>query len=180
MIYKRSKKKISYKYLQRQSHALEIDMPELPREGEHFKLFSDGGFSSISIIAKIARDEGIRDLYVSTLRIGKKEMQVLLALNQSGLLDKATFFVGSIFANDKKSEYDYFTYATDVCEKLGWKFHVIKNHSKLILAETPGSHIVVETSSNLNENPKMEQFCIERDVGAFDFYKCCLLMAVKK
>ena len=33
------------------------------------------------------------------------------------------------------------------------------------------NNYVIETSSNLNENPKMEQFSWENDRGLFDWYK---------
>ena len=45
------------------------------------------------------------------------------------------------------------------------------NHSKLLLFDTDDGKFVLETSSNLNENPSMEQFSFERNAELYDFYE---------
>ena len=44
------------------------------------------------------------------------------------------------------------------------------NHSKIILAKTKHNFYVIETSSNLNENPKIEQFNFENSKRLYEFY----------
>jgi hypothetical protein len=58
-----------------------------------------------------------------------------------------------------------------VCERNGWRYASLKNHSKVILARTAENWFVIETSSNLNENPKIEQFSSENDAALFEFYR---------
>ena len=53
-----------------------------------------------------------------------------------------------------------------------WKY--AKNHSKVILLDTDNGKYAVETSSNLNENPKIEQFCITCGKEVYEFYKAGL------
>lgn len=48
---------------------------------------------------------------------------------------------------------------------------VAQNHSKILLFETDVGKFVLETSSNLNENPKSEQFSLEKNNELYDFYK---------
>ena len=43
-------------------------------------------------------------------------------------------------------------------------------HAKLILCDTGTDKIVVETSSNFNMNPRVEQGCVTVNEGLFDFY----------
>ena len=54
---------------------------------------------------------------------------------------------------------------------MGWDIYAINNHSKIILMRTRKNYYIVETSSNLNENPQLEQFSIENSKKVFDFYK---------
>lgn len=47
----------------------------------------------------------------------------------------------------------------------------MQNHSKVTLMRTDCNWYVLETSSNLNENQKIEQFRFENDEHLFEFYK---------
>lgn len=145
----------------------------LPTKDECIKLISyDGGFSSISFIAYVAERERISKLTASTLRVGEKQFRALNELRASGKLDDASFYIGSIMKEDAKliDDYDYFTHFEKACADNGWKMNVINNHSKLILMRTQNNWYVLETSSNLNENPKIEQYSLENDETLYKFY----------
>lgn len=149
-----------------------------PQPTECFKMLSvGGGFSSLGIIKYIAELEGIQELYASTFRIGKSHFEVLNSLHGAGKLDKAHFITSSTQERTddkmvyKGREYNYYEYIVTTCEANGWEIKSFDNHSKLILMKTPTSFYVVETSSNLNENPKMEQFSWENDESLYRWYK---------
>lgn len=147
-------------------------MGQLPDAKTVYKLISfSGGFASESFIKAVADREPIEELTASTLRIGEKQFNYLSGLNDSGKLMKARFFVGSIMKSDTKSEkYDYYTRFCAVCEKNSWRHIVVNNHSKIILMRTEKNWYVLETSSNLNENPKIEQYSFENSKELYDFY----------
>ena len=149
-----------------------------PKPTECFKMLSvGGGFSSLGIIKFVADREVIEEMYVSTFRIGKKHFEVLDRLHRTGRLKKASFITSTTQERvDEKmshngTEYNYYQHVQEVCEKNGWIIKAFDNHSKLILMKTDNSFYVVETSSNLNENPKMEQFSWENDKGLYEWYK---------
>jgi hypothetical protein len=73
---------------------------------------------------------------------------------------------------DKKklNDYNYFDKIAQTCELNGWDVYVINNHSKIILMKTESNYYVLETSSNLNENPKIEQYSFENNKELYDFY----------
>lgn len=75
-------------------------------------------------------------------------------------------------ANDSESvkKYKYYENFKSLCVSNGWKYVVVNNHSKILLFNTDRGKFVIETSSNLNENPKIEQFSFEKDDKLFDFY----------
>lgn len=149
-----------------------------PQTNECFKMLSvGGGFSSLGIIKYIAERETILELYVSTFRIGKAHFEVLHRLHEAGKLDKAHFVTSSTQERTddkmvyKGQKYNYYEYIVKTCEGNGWEIKSFDNHSKLILMRTATAFYVVETSSNLNENPKMEQFSWENDESLYRWYE---------
>ena len=151
---------------------LEKEMPELP-DKEVYKFISDGHFSSISFVKYLSKRTVINELYASSFRIGRKELQLLDGLHKSGQIKKCHFAVGTLMANDSLSvkRYRYYDNFKDVCDKNDWEYITTNNHSKIILFDTDIGKFVLETSSNLNENPKIEQFSFEKDSELFEFYK---------
>lgn len=144
-----------------------------PRKNECFKMLSvGGGFSSLGIIRYIADQEVIEEMYVSTFRIGKNHFKVLKKMHDSGRLNRANFITSSSQKRtDEGGDYNYFTEIEQTCADYGWGLKVFDNHSKLILMKTAQNFYVVETSSNLNENPKMEQFSWENDKTLYEWYE---------
>lgn len=155
----------------RSSAELERLIPELP-DKECYKIISGGDFSSISFIRFVGVKTKIKELTVSTLRVGKKELQYLDLMAKNGRIGTATFVVGSIMKKDSKKglSYGYYDNFENVCNKNKWRYCISNNHSKLILMDTDKGKYVLETSSNLNENPKIEQFSFEKDSNLYDFY----------
>lgn len=140
----------------------------LPNQNEVFKFISvSGGFSSISFIKYISEFESIHELYATTLRVGKKEVETIENLN----IEKCFFIVCTIMQESTGKVLEYFNLFKDKCLKNKWKFAVINNHSKIILIKTENNFYVLETSSNLNENPKIEQFSFENSKELFEWYR---------
>ena len=143
---------------------------ELPKADEVYKMISKGGFASISFIMFVAERTKINNLYVSTFRVGKKESLVLNKLHTEGTLDHAEFVFFELM-NETDDKYGYFKTLRRVADQNDWKMSALKNHSKVILFDTDMGKYVIETSSNLNENPKIEQFSFEKDEELYEFYK---------
>ena len=121
----------------------------------------------------LAQKEPIIDLFVSTFRVGTKEIGQLERLHEAGRISTAQFVLSGLVEWDdsrKSEKYDYYAFFKAVCDRNGWRYTSLKNHSKVILARTAGNWYVIETSSNLNENPKIEQFSFENDAALFRFY----------
>lgn len=148
-------------------------IPKLPGTDESYRAISyQGGFASVSFIVDVAQKETILELTASTLRIGKKQLKALQKLQDMGSLKKANFVIGGIMKENKSTgrSYSYYDDFQQVCEVNNWNYVVVNNHSKIILMRTDSNYYVLETSSNLNENPKIEQFTFENDKELYDFY----------
>ena len=151
---------------------IEEFMQDLPNDTECYKFLSDGGFSSICFILFVAERAKINNLLVSTFRVGKKEIQLLNALHEKGRLDNATFVCMNLMKEDASTaKYGHYNILDYICKKNEWGLQTKRNHSKVILLDTDKGKFVIETSSNLNENPKIEQFSFEKDAELYDFYK---------
>lgn len=145
---------------------------QLPEAGEVFKFISlHGGVASLSFIRWVADKEPIERLQASTLRIGPKQYAYLNALAKSGRLGSARFVVSTMQKEmDSTKGRNYAKEFRGIAERNGWEIVTANNHSKLILMQTASARYVLETSSNLNENPKIEQYSFSEDPELYDFY----------
>mgnify|MGYP006920299732 FL=1 len=155
----------------RENAIIEDLTPKLP-EDESFVYITSGGFSSIAFIVWIAGQTRIKSLFASTLRVGVRQAQMLDGLHNDGRLDKVDLLVGGAMKDNCEHNrgYGYLEQITDIFQTNGWTVSMYNNHSKVMLFDTDAGKFVIESSSNLNENPKVEQFRLEKSAELFDFY----------
>lgn len=171
-IVKQQKKRIKFN-IARETKAIENLIDGLPDDNTVYKIVSFGDFSSIGFVNYVAARTKITEMEASTLRVGKKHLKVLDVLHKRGRIGHVHFIVGSIMSSDSKTgkKYGYFDDLQAVCDSNGWDITVYSNHSKVLLFNTDCGKFVLETSSNLNENPKMEQFSFEKSAELYEMYK---------
>lgn len=168
----RSKRRFMFS-IGRERNQLEALVERPPKNHECYKMLSvSGGFSILGVIAYVAKLEPIEELHISTFRIGKNHFNELLKLHDKGKLKKCHFITSAtqVEIDSKSYKHDYFSYIEKMCKKVGWDLKIFNNHSKILLMKTDKNYYVVETSSNLNENPKTEQFSWENDKELYDWY----------
>ena len=150
-----------------------------PTHDQCYKLLSmRGGFSTLSIIKYVSNIEPIEELYVNTFRIGLKHFDELDRMHSEKRL-KMAHFITSALQRDTDRAYNYFGEISKKCKKNKWELKVLDNHSKVVLLRTKKNWHVIETSSNLNENPKMEQFNWENDKELYEWYEALLKELLK-
>ncbi len=69
-----------------------------------------------------------------------------------------------------QSRYGYWDNIVKIFETNKWEIAAVNNHSKILLFDTNDGKFLLETSSNLNENPKIEQFSFEKNEELYGFY----------
>lgn len=143
------------------------EMENLPNENECFKFISDGGFSSICFINAISKKSKINNLYISTFAVGKKEMLALKSLSDNGNLGQVFFLLQKQLLDNKDGYAELFE---AIIKQKGWHYSDLPNHNKVLLFDTNAGKFVIETSSNLNKNPRIEQFSVEKDENLYNFY----------
>ena len=89
---------------------------------------------------------------------------------QAGRIGHLDAYLGEIFPNSYRVEYqllkDVFARNTG-----GGRIAVFKNHSKIYAGVGPKFAFAVETSANINTNPRTENGCITIDQGIYEFYR---------
>ena len=159
-----------------QSSHLEDLIGPLPEDGEIVKVVSLANLSAAGFIRYIADATTIRELIVSTYRIGPNTLRQLRRLRELGHLNQATFVVGRLMSRDKRkaSAVQYWDDLTEMCQRYGWQCVSRDNHTKLALFDTDVGKFVLEGSCNLNEAPNYEQFSLCRDAELYDFCAAAL------
>ena len=149
--------------LAREAAQISALMEAPPRDGERVEMISGRlGFSSMAVIDYVARRDPVELLSVATFNISRKRMRA--SLHRRGLVRDAR-----IVTSDVKAGRD--RYCREACARMGWRFDEVKNHAKLILMRTEGgARHCVRTSSNLNENPRIETYTWDNDADIYDFY----------
>lgn len=161
--------------IMREKAAIETLMTDLP-DDEIVKLLSFGVFSSIGFIRFVADREIIKNLDVSTFAVGANQSKALDVMADDGRILNARFFVGTIMEMDAMKKRAGINVADRaqaldaLCKKHSWNYYIVKNHSKIILFNCASGKYVLETSSNLNENPKFEQYSFEKNEALYNFY----------
>lgn len=165
------KKRLQF-HIVREAQELTKIMPDLP-ENEVYKMISCGGFSSIAFVKYIADRTRISRMIASSLRVGKRHLMVLDNLYKQGKIGSIDFVVGSIMKNDSDTgkSYGYYDNLVEVCKSNKWRVFLFNNHSKILLFDTDLGKFVLETSSNLNENPNMEHFSFEKNEELYMAYE---------
>jgi hypothetical protein len=87
---------------------------------------------------------------------------------ESGKIKKIDAYVGEIFPGTYQLEY---VLLKEVIESHGGRVAVFKNHSKIFAGYGDKFHFGIETSANINTNPRQENGCISIGRDIYEFYR---------
>jgi len=87
---------------------------------------------------------------------------------QNKTIKKIDAYVGEIFPGTYRMEY---AKLKPIIEKYGGRVAVFKNHSKIFAGYGKKFHFGIETSANINTNPRTENGCITIGKDIYEFYK---------
>lgn len=152
-----------------EAHLASILPPHL-EDGESVHCITHGDVDALSFLAHWL-GEGYFDLVaVSTWCMAKDDLDRLAGWLDAGRIDRLELYVGEIFPSQYGDEYEAACRLADV---YGVRVVVARNHSKVTLAAraADGYYLAIESSANVNTNPRIEQTATHRDRALFDFYQ---------
>ena len=117
-----------------------------------------GQFSLIELITAILEQTGPANLFISTWTAAGADLTDAFELIESGRLLSCRFLVDHTFQRRRPA------FAAKIRDLFGVNsVRVTKNHAKFSLIFNDQWDLVLQTSMNLNYNPRLEDFCLEDD-----------------
>lgn len=100
--------------------------------------------------------------------MGSADLDQIEGWIEAGRIETLELYVGEIFPSQYGDEY---ARALALADRYGFRLVVARNHSKIMLASRGDYFLAMESSANVNTNPRIEQTAIHASRELFDFYR---------
>jgi len=150
--------------------ALADILPERIAEGESWHVISHGDVDALSYLAHALKSMPMDYVAISTWCIAKADLDQIEKWLDAGTIDQFELYAGEIFPNQYGDEYEQML---KMVKTYDCRLVIAKNHSKVTLAanEAEGYYLAIESSANVNTNPRIEQTAVHASRDLFNFYR---------
>ena len=164
----RTRSRISVRRAKSESQLREL-LPPFIDDGESWHVISSGDVDSLSFLQHLMACEPWQYLMVSTWCMAMQDVEQIASWLSAGRLQWVDAYTGEILPSQYPTVHE--ALCTAVRRHRG-RVATFRNHSKVMLLgnRDTGRFVVVESSANLNTNPRTEQTAVTADVGLFHFY----------
>lgn len=145
-----------------------LDLVDKFEEGYTYNFITAGDIDALSYLKLILRHQNLEYLLFSTWCMAMEDIYQLQDFLNEGKIKKIDAYVGEIFPNSYRKEYNLLKEVLKIC---GGKVVVFKNHSKIFAGYGDKFYFGVQSSANINTNPRTENGSITIDKGIYEFYK---------
>ena len=147
----------------------EILPAELDRDTS-YHVMSHGDVDALSYLRHVVNAQSLDSVYLSTWCMALPDVQEIQSWLEAGRLGVVNWFVGEIFPNQYCDEYEL---VSKLVQRHGGRLCVARNHSKVMLEMNAEADYfaVIESSANVNTNPRIEQTAIHRNEDLYWFYR---------
>lgn len=136
-------------------------------DGTAYHCISSGDVDSLTYLRHIAKDQRLDYVMLSTWCMAKSDAEEMREWARRGNVGRFDFYVGEIFKNGYRGCIDVLD---EICEMCDGRVARFRNHSKLMCFFGERYSGVIESSANVDTNPRTEQTCITIDRGLAEFY----------
>lgn len=137
-------------------------------KGCAYHAISYGDVDSLSWLRHVAKQQRLDYVMLSTWCMATSDAEEMLSWVKAGNVKRFDFYVGEIFKNGYRGCLDVMD---KICDLTGGRVARVRNHSKLMAFYGERFDGVIESSANVDTNPRIEQTSITIDTGLADFYK---------
>lgn len=148
--------------------ALEQELPWHFEEGCSYHCISFGDVDSLTYLRMIVKQQKIEYCLISTWCMAITDAKEIESWVEKGYIKRIDFYVGEIFQGSYAGIYSYLS---DLVKRRHGRVCVFKNHSKIMAGLGERFDFAIESSANVNTNPRCEQATITIDTGLALFYK---------
>jgi len=139
------------------------------KDGESYHCITGGDVDALSYLKVVLRQQNLDYCLFSTWCMSGDDILQFEEWLEEGRIKKLDAYVGEIFPGSYTQEYRKLK---EVFEKFDCgRICVFKNHSKIFARYGEKFHFGIETSANINTNPRTENGCITINKEIFNFYK---------
>lgn len=141
-------------------------------DGATYNFITAGDVDSLSYLKVVLNQHDLDYMLCSTWCMAAEDILQIQEWWQQGKIKRFDMYLGEIFPGSYKIEWQMIKQFYAEHPEVG-RAAVFKNHSKIYAGcnIADGFYFGIQTSANINTNPRTEQGSITVDKGIFDFYK---------
>lgn len=133
-----------------------------------YHVISSGDIDSLSFLKHVLRQQPLKYLAYSTWCMALQDIEEMVRYIELGRIQRLDSYVGEIFKASYSNEY------FKLCglhEKYGGRVAIFRNHAKVYVGFGEKFDFVIESSANINTNPRTEQTVVTINTDLAGFYK---------
>ncbi len=148
--------------------ALEKQLPWHFEQGTTYHCISYGDVDSLSYLRVILKQQRLEYMLLSTWCMALADAEEIKSWLDRGYIKRIDFYVGEYFP---KSYAAVYRYLQENCLRNGAMVSAFRNHSKIMAGFGEKFDFAIESSANVNTNPRCEQTAITVNTDVALFYK---------
>lgn len=137
-------------------------------EGCAYHVISYGDVDSLTFLRHIVKQQRLSYVMLATWCMAKSDAEEMLSWAERGFVGRMDFYVGEIFKSGYRGCLDVLD---KICALTGGRVARIRNHAKLMCFFGERFSGTIESSANVDTNPRIEQTCITINREVAEFYK---------
>ncbi len=141
------------------------------KEGMSYNFITGGDVDALTYLKAILRQQDIEYVLFSTWCMSAQDILQIKQWLEQGKIKNLDCFVGEIFPTSYRVELGMLQemYASGLCGS--GRLVIFKNHSKIFAGYGDKFHFGIQSSANINTNPRTEQGVITISKEIYEFYK---------
>lgn len=147
--------------------ALEAALDWHFKEGDCYHCFSFGDVDSMTYFKHVLRQQRVEYLALSTWCMAGEDVNDLREWHKRGLVGRVDLFVGEIFQGSYPEVY---ALAKELIAECNGRLVIFRNHAKVMAIKGERFDCLIESSANVNTNPRSENTVLTVDRALVDDY----------
>ena len=148
--------------------ALEGAMPWHFEKGAAYHCFSFGDVDALTFLRAIIKQQRVEYALLSTWCMAVTDVEEITKWIDRGDLGHIDFYVGEIF---QASYAPVYIMLRDLVKRFGGRVAIFRNHSKVMAGFGERFDFAIESSANVNTNPRSEATVVTKDTDLARWYK---------
>jgi hypothetical protein len=133
-----------------------------------YHVISGGDIDALSFLKYILRQQSLEYVAFSTWCMAECDILEIMRYLQLGRITRIDGYVGEIFKGTYYKEYEMLL---SLHKTYGGRTAIFRNHAKIFIGFGKKFDFVIETSANINTNPRSENTVITTNTALALFYK---------